>query len=144
MSTITLSWTDRNEIELGHRVYRKTEPFGVDSLPLPLAELPENTTSYVDDVGATSDEHAIHYYIVSAFTEDKEAFGDLFTVNPIDSIDISAPDTLSYEFLPFQAPDMVKVTAYDPALLFPTGIEVTDYQPFFAPANLTYEWSTVV
>jgi len=59
-----LTWIDPNLAEDGHRVYRDTSPIDRDSPPTPIADLPANSTQYIDgDVVAGN----TYYYAVGAY-----------------------------------------------------------------------------
>jgi len=79
MGTVTINWTDTNELEVKYRVYRGDAYFDTASLPAFIAELTENTVTYTDTAVTTGQQY---WYRVSAvFPNSVEVFSDaaLFT-----------------------------------------------------------------
>lgn len=71
--TIRLNWEDNNLAEDGHRVYRGTTPLDPEDLPLPLAELGPDVTTWDDtDVEPST----TYFYRVTAVMGDVEAVSD--------------------------------------------------------------------
>lgn len=86
---VRIVWTDRNESEQGHRVYRSLSTIDVNNPPTPIAELGPNIEFY-DDGDIVVDQ--VYYYRVSAFVGGVEKFSDEVTVNT--SSTIWTPDLL--------------------------------------------------
>lgn len=78
---VILRWKDRNLIEKGMRVYRSNKPFTIENAPVPIADLPRNTSEYIDRFQTVGDDL---YYRVSAWIKGKEVFSKLISirVNP--------------------------------------------------------------
>jgi len=59
-----LTWVDPNLAEDGHRVYRDTSPIDRDNPPTPIADLPANSTEYMDGYVVAGN---TYYYAVGAY-----------------------------------------------------------------------------
>lgn len=77
MPSITVNWRDINasNIPIQYRIYRDTSPIDTAGvLPAPIVEgLPKSQLSYVD---STVTFGTTYYYVVSAYTDTNEVFGD--------------------------------------------------------------------
>lgn len=94
---ITLTWNDTNTTETGHKVYRSLSPMTVGSLPVAIATLGANVTSYVDaDVVAGE----TYYYRVAAVRNASEAVSSEISVQAIAANLLVAPSGLVLELVP--------------------------------------------
>lgn len=79
---VLISWNDPNIAELGYNIYRSTSPIDSNNLPVPIAQLPENSTSYLDidnlQIGID------YYYRVGTVTPDEIILSDNIRVNIIE------------------------------------------------------------
>ena len=81
---ITLNWTDTNDSEDGHRVYRSTSTIDPAALPTPLADLGAEVTTYTDgDVT----EGETYYYRVSAYRGTSENVSEELIIEALPEAD---------------------------------------------------------
>lgn len=81
MPTARIFWNDLSRNELGQRIYRSEERFDLEELPTPLAELPPEVESYVDD---TLEEDTAYYYLVESYDGAQSEFTKHIYIEPFD------------------------------------------------------------
>jgi fibronectin type 3 domain-containing protein len=77
MFGVRLTWNDVNDSEQGHRIYRSTSPMNPGNMPVPMAMLGPNVTSY-DDMNVSEGE--TYYYRVSAYQRKMEMISDEISI----------------------------------------------------------------
>lgn len=96
MGTITLTWNDTNTTETGHKVYRSLSPMTVGSLPVAIATLGANVTSYTDSDVV---EGQTYYYRVAAVRNASEAVSAEIAVQAVAANLLVAPSGLVLELI---------------------------------------------
>ena len=71
---VRLSFYNPNDFGQGFRVYRKEEDFDQESLPEPLATIPQAPKGMVSWIDETADPEVEYYYLISAFYHSYESF----------------------------------------------------------------------
>lgn len=94
---ITLNWTDTNDNEDGHRVYRSTSTIDPAALPTPLADLGADVTTYTDgDVT----EGETYYYRVSAYRGTSENVSEELAIQALPEADAYVASVGAYSHVP--------------------------------------------
>ena len=93
---ITLTWNDTNTTETGHKVYRSLSPMTVGSLPVAIATLGANVTSYTDSDVV---EGQTYYYRVAAVRNTSEAVSSEIIVQAVVANLLVAPSGLVLELV---------------------------------------------
>ncbi len=94
-NSITLSWRDINQSELGYRIYRSDSPMDVTNLPEPYIVLNADAEKFVDEdvtFGETK------YYIIGTYNENDEVYTSNIEVKCREFIFVDKRDS-TYELL---------------------------------------------